>query len=62
MHGASVTEMSIAAAIFDGERNRYAMFLCAAKAEMLLLGGREEVRDIKRLGDREFGGKRERLT
>jgi hypothetical protein len=36
----AVTEMSMADAMRRGERNRYAMFLCAQNADMLLLAGR----------------------
>jgi len=36
MHGSVVTDMSMAAAILLGERNRYAIFLWAEKADMLL--------------------------
>ena len=35
--GSRVTVMSIAAAILLGDKNLYAMFLCAEKADMLLL-------------------------
>jgi hypothetical protein len=37
MQGSRVTVMSIAAAILLGDKNLYAMFLCAEKADILLL-------------------------
>ena len=38
-HGSAVTDMSMAAAILPGERNRYAMFLCVENSWMCVLKG-----------------------